>query len=330
MAGWAATATAWAALTALSASAQSGPGDESPAALVVRARAAEAHAQPAQALALYEQARAAAPTSRLAAVAERRIAWLKARSEGDFVPLHELMRFRRTAPVTAGATAQLERNLASFPAGLVRREARQAVGQAWLQLGRPHRAEKAFRALLGEPGLAVPEKRMAVIGVARALDAQGDPGRAARWLEAHGAPTTALLQRHYASSSRARVGRWIAAGLLAVCFLAMVLAAGVRWLDPRRLVRALVPRRMLVGAYVLLVPLALAYAFDSVTLDTFARLALGLGAVLAVTWAASDGLVTRGPTRARRVTVATASVLAHLAVAYLVLVAAGLPLSFTP
>lgn len=330
VAGCTATAVAWAALAAVSASAQSGPDDASPSSLVVRARAAEAHAQPARALALYEQARAAAPTSRLAGVAERRIAWLKARSEGDFEPLSELLRFRQTAPVTAGATAQLERRLAAFPAGRVRREARLAVGQAWLQLGRPHRAEKAFRALLGEPGLSVSDRQLAVIGVARAVDAQGDPGRAARWLEAHGGSTVVLLRRHYASSSRARVGRWVAMGLLAVCLVAMVLAAGLRWLDPRRFVRALRLRRMLVGAYVLLVPLVLAYAFAAVTLDTFSRLAVGLGAVLAVTWAASDGLVARGPTRGRRVAVAGASVVAHLAVAYLVLVAAGLPLSFTP
>jgi hypothetical protein len=88
----------------------------------------------AQALLDHRASVAAAPESEWAQRAADRIAWLKARSEGDFGPLARLERVRRS-PALASDPAALEalaRDAASFPPGQVRTEARMLVAEAWL------------------------------------------------------------------------------------------------------------------------------------------------------------------------------------------------------
>jgi hypothetical protein len=86
----------------------------------------------------------AAPGTAWALRASDRIAWLRARSEGDFAPLRRLEAVRRDplASSDPGAIAALARDLEAFPPGVVRVEARMLVAEAWS--GRMHRPAGAI------------------------------------------------------------------------------------------------------------------------------------------------------------------------------------------
>jgi hypothetical protein len=102
--------------------------------LVREARALDDAGEFARALDAYRAVVAAAPDSPEAERAANRVAWLGARSEGDFRPLERLETVRRD-PARAsdpGAIDALARDAAAFPAGTVRIEARMFVAEAWL------------------------------------------------------------------------------------------------------------------------------------------------------------------------------------------------------
>jgi hypothetical protein len=87
---------------------------------------------------------AAAPDSVWAQRAAARVAWLVARSEGDFEPLALLERVRRSPSLAADPDAvdALARDAEAFPPGQVRAEARMFVAEAYL--GRTHRPTDAL------------------------------------------------------------------------------------------------------------------------------------------------------------------------------------------
>ena len=79
------------------------PDRDAQSALVREADTAESEARPADALALWQRALLAAPTSRLAGRCERRIDYLSARAEGDFAPLADLLRMRKVPTASLDA-----------------------------------------------------------------------------------------------------------------------------------------------------------------------------------------------------------------------------------
>jgi hypothetical protein len=75
------------------------------------------------------------PTTSFARSARNRVIWIKARSEGDFLPLARLQRVRRN-PAVSSDPAEIEalaRDADGFPPGRVRAEARMFVAETWLK-----------------------------------------------------------------------------------------------------------------------------------------------------------------------------------------------------
>ncbi len=293
------------------------------------AQGAERDARPADAVALWRAARSAGPTSRLARRAEVRVAWLEARSEGGYAPLASLMRMQAFRPglLDRARLEAFERELATFPPGRVRREARAVVAQAWLErLRDPARAADAYEAWLREPGLAPDERHLATAGLAQARASAGDVRAGIATLErgGYGGRTEALELRRLA---RRQVGDLVA--LATVCVFALLaVVLGGRGVSRAPVIRrALAPARVVTAVALLVVPGALAYAYDPVTLDTFALLAAGGLAVVLLASISAAALQERGAPRARIATLAVAAVLAALAVGYLALGRAGFLLS---
>jgi hypothetical protein len=96
----------------------------------------------------------AAPHSRWAARASERADWLIARSEGDFVPLLRVERFRRDPALASDRVAidELAHEADAFPPGVVRVEARMLVAEAWMgRMGRPEDAIAELRLVAQDP-----------------------------------------------------------------------------------------------------------------------------------------------------------------------------------
>lgn len=295
------------------------------AALVREGEAAERAADPRRALEAYRRAIVAAPTSRLARRAEARRHWIEARSEGEFAPLASLLRLQqlRPAEVTRERIAAFEREVASFPRGRVRREARAVIAGAWLDRIRDARAaERAHRAWLAEPDLEPTEERLATAGLARSRAALGDVRGGAETLERAGFGGSSDA-RALRDQARREVGETIAyAVLLAFLVLAMALG-GWRGLRPAALKRALTPARVALAAWTLVVPALLAREYDHATEDTFVVAGLLFAAVLLVAGIAGAGLVESEAPRGRRIAVAAGAAAAALAAGYLALGYAG-------
>lgn len=123
-------------------------------AIYERAERAMAERRFADALTDYQAAAAADPTAPFIPAARARAAHLAARSEGGFVPLTRLEEVRRDPRRSSdqASVEALERDLASFPDGPVRSEARLVVAEAWWhRLGDPRRAIPLLRGALADP-----------------------------------------------------------------------------------------------------------------------------------------------------------------------------------
>jgi tetratricopeptide (TPR) repeat protein len=107
----------------------------------------------ADALAGYRAAAAEDPSASFARLARARAEDLETHAEGGFVPLARLEAVRRD-PRKSGDRAvieALERDLAGFPDGRVRAEARLVVAEAWWhRLGDPRRAIAPLEAVAGD------------------------------------------------------------------------------------------------------------------------------------------------------------------------------------
>jgi hypothetical protein len=107
----------------------------------------------AEALAAYRASIAADPSARVAGTAQARATDLEAHAEGGFEPLRRLEELRRDPQKASDRAAieALERDLARFPDGRVRAEARLFVAEAWWRrLGSPDRAIGLFEAALAD------------------------------------------------------------------------------------------------------------------------------------------------------------------------------------
>jgi hypothetical protein len=302
-------------------------GRDTQSALVREADRAESEARPADALALWRRALAAAPTSRLAGRCERRIAYLSARAEGDFVPLADLLRMRKVS-TDALDVARLEafaRRLDGYPPGPVRREGRELVADAWLaRLGDATRGRDAYARWLAEPGLDDAEKRLAASGLARALTQLGDPSAALAAMERAGLGATTDAD-DLRREGRRRGLRVFAALLLALFVVGGALLGGWRGLRLRALRRAFTPLRAVAAAWVLGGPLLLASRYDHAAFDTFATLALAGAGLLVLAAVYGTGLAEAS--RVRRRAVAAAAFGAVVGAGFFVLDRAGFLLS---
>lgn len=296
-------------------------------ALVREADRAESEARPSDAVALWREALAAAPTSRVAGRCETRIAYLTGRSEGAYAPLANLMRMRKlpTSALSAAVLDGYARRLDGYPRGRARREGRELVADAWLgRLGDARRARRAYEQWLAEPGVEDVERRLAASGLARAHTQLGDPGAALRAMQQAGlgASTDADDLR---VEARRRVLRVVAWALISAFLGAGLALGGYRGLQLARLRRALGPARLAAAIWVLGGPLLIAALFDDAAFDTFATLALAGGAVLLAATVFGAGL---GDAKSsRRHAVAVAAFAAMLGVGFLVLDGAGFLLS---
>ncbi len=292
----------------------------SPAERLREARAAETAHRPSDAAAAYRQLIEDAPTSRLATTARRRLEWLEARSEGGYAPLTTFLAFRDVVPGdrTSERTSAFEEAVAAFPEGRVRRESWALLGETWLTLEEPERAERAFRALLAGPGASETERVMGHTGIARALSARDGAGAGAAHLRDAGLQATPTHDTLARESQRAvgRVVAWCLVALLA----ASVLATGRRALARGAVLRrALALPRVAVAGVLVAFPVWLAQLYDHDTFDTFAFVGAGSAGVLALGSLGGEALSARDAGLGPRLTVATATVLAELSVGYLAL-----------
>lgn len=305
------------------------PRDLTVADLVRLAGQLERAHEPARAVAHYERAVAAAPTSRLAMRARRRLSYLQARADGGFGPLVIMQRFRARdrAARSEEATLAFERAVRRFPSGRVRVESWPLVGEAWLALGAPARAEAAFRAMVEEAAATDSERIAAHTGIARAVAAQRGAAAGAAHLERLGLDQTAT-HASLSRTARQEVGL-LAAWALIASFVLLVLATGRRELLRLAVLRrALSARRLAVAAYALGVPPWLAHRYDASALDTFLFLAVGGAVVLALASLAGEAMRERRARGAERIAVAAVAVAAHVAIGYLALDRAGQLLAF--
>ncbi|MGE0784221.1 MAG: tol-pal system YbgF family protein [Sandaracinaceae bacterium] len=290
---------------------------------------AERAHRPADALALYERAVELAPTSRLAGNARRRIADLRAHAEDGFAPLAALSAFRDRLPAerTPEVIAAFEEEARGFPSGRVRREARLAIGEAWLTADDPARARGAFEMLLTEPGLEPTERVLAETGIARAIAVDDGAAAGAAHLEAAGLDASSTHETLARQASRA-VGRVVGWVVLALFGLG-VLALGRRELASSSVVRrAFAWPRALAGLYVAGAPMLLAGRYDAEALDTFAIVgAASLGLLALASWV-GEALRERDAPRGQAIALAALCVLSHGAVGYLALDRAGHVVSF--
>jgi hypothetical protein len=257
------------------------------AATFEEAQAAEERYAFAEALALYERAPNGAA----------RAAWLRARSEGDFEPLAQLERARRTP------NADLERLVIAadaYPPGLVRAEAWAFAADGYSRRDQPEKAVPLWRRAARDPQADPVLAHAAIRSAVRAHLAAGDLDAARADLE--------WLPDDGAAKDVARLFRRRRLHIASIAVIVLVLAAaarGARWTT-----RGLAPALAL-AAFVALAGAALARGYEGASAAPF----LWFGAALVPLVVAARAWK-RGPPRAVR---AAACALSVVAAAFLVL-----------
>lgn len=293
--------------------------------LIARAESFERENQPREALAAWQRALELQRSSRLARRCEARIAYLSARSEGDFQPLARLMTMQHGGidAQSESAIRAFERDVARMPAGIVRRESRALIAEAWsTSIRAPAQAVEAYLVWLREGGLTPNERRSAMSGLASAYAANGETRRAAQALDAAGisrTPAAEMIRRE----AKRRVGRVVATGVVLLFVLIAIAAVARSGLSRAMLRSVLSPLAILAAGFACAVPLAIANWYDHAASDTFAVLGgVGLVALLLarLTGSAFDARPT--PTYLRAGAAVSAG-LAFLSVGYLLLDRAG-------
>ena len=263
-------------------------------------------------------AAAAAPDTRWAVRANDRLEWIRARSEGGFVPLARLERVRRD-PALADDPAALDalaREAESFPPGLVRVEARMLVAEAWLgRMGRPRDAMVELRRVADDPRAGPVTAALAERELVGALAAGGAVAEAAAEARAH---TSLLDPRFVRDITRLLRRRWIRWGAIVV--LAGFAGLAALALDGARRRRALgevlaalrgvAPVALPFVAFVGLAGGLLASRYESGNAAPFLLLGAGTLPLVFVARAWSAAGLNRAPARLARALFCGATVLA--------------------
>jgi hypothetical protein len=287
--------------------------------LMRQAEAAERSFEPARALSLYQRALDRDGRSRLARRIRARLAWLEARSEQGYQPLTRLLEMQ-TTPRVELQRAELERftaEVADFPPGLVRREALAFVAATWLDhFDDPRRALEAYRAWLASPDISEADRQLAATGVALTqARLEGDAAALAE-LEAAG-----LGQSPQAVALRAgRIGAigTLAAAISLLAFLALGLASG-GWRGVARLRQLVSPARLAIGAYVLGLPVWLAWRYDPRFGLPMTKVVLAMAAVVGCAALFGVGLSRSGASLRRVKLLAALSAFAVIAAGFVAL-----------
>lgn len=274
--------------------------------LLARARAAEDAFEPGRALALYREAEAVAPGSRLARRAKSRIAWLSARSDGDWRPLAELMRVRalKTAARDRIVLTRFAERIASLPDGRVRIESLEVLADGYLQLGDDSAALPLYAQLLASDQLSDAERQLAISKAAMAKARLGRGAESERDLEQAGLgdkPEAVYLR----AERLGRAGAWLAGALLAFFLGGSLFSGGARGFVAGALAEALAPRRIVLGAYVLALPLLMVWLYDWRLLPQVAAV-LGACAALVATSAVLGAGLRRAQVSERRLSLLAA------------------------
>jgi hypothetical protein len=210
---------------ALLGSSHSAHGSDSPSDRRAQARIAHDSAQKAagelrfaDALAGYRLAMELDPTAPFIKTARVRAADLQAHSEGGFMPLARLETVRRDARKSTSRTEieGLERDLAAFPDGRVRSEARLLVADAWqYRLGEPERATGPLQDVLADHSSDELSRTLALsklVALHRGLGRLDDARRTVeRWPDVAPAVRAEVMRL----VRRERL-RWASVGLLSV------------------------------------------------------------------------------------------------------------------
>ena len=266
----------------------------------------------------YAQSIARDPGGRYAARAAARVDSLRARSEGDYVPLTALERVRSSPTLSSDATAiaALARDADHFPPGPVRGEARLLAAQAYMgRLHRPGDAPPVLRAIALDTSASPDLRRIAVDLLTRVREERGEFAIA----------LTELNEIHAPEANIVRIRRQVRRAVLfriAWGSIALVLAAGV--LAIARLARTKRMRELLTAwkrplplAHLAMLSLGgayLAHSYEDHDVRPF--YAFGVGA-LAVYLAASAWSLAGSRHAVLRVARALACAIAVLAVSFL-------------
>lgn len=268
---------AWAALTfvAVSALAPAARADAADDAFA-DAVAAESRLELARAAAGYRAALDARPSASFALRARARLDDLEAHSEGGYEPLAALLRVRRD-PARASSFAELSellRQSATFPPGMVRREAWLLVAEGMSRrAGRPREGLEPALTLLADDGAPAVMRAAALSVAVFSKEALGDRGGAAALARTHRALSPTIAARFDRDDRRARmrVGALGALGAVAAA------AAWGLWRGARA---ALLPgARALAFALVAALSTLVLWLYDA-SLSARPFLLLALGALL--------------------------------------------------
>jgi hypothetical protein len=238
----------------------------------------------ARALAYDRASVAAAPGSVWAQRASARVAWLEARSEGDFGPLARLERVRRSPSLADDPEAvdALAREVRSFPPGKVRVEAQMFVAEAWLgRLRRPADALPLLRAVSDDPGADPLSSQLAERAIVDTLAGQGRLDEAAAEASSHAGRLDARFVKQARARARRRALRRGAiaelagfAGLAAIALLRARRRGALG--EARAALRGLAPVAVAFAAYVAAAGGLLASRYESGNAAPFVRLALAV------------------------------------------------------
>lgn len=294
-------------------------------ALIASAEAFEAASRPELALSAWQEALLAEPGSRLARRCEARISYLNERREGGFVPLADLMRMQHlgSAGQSRARIVEFESSLIHLPRGVVRKESRMLVAEAWAHsIGDARQAVRAYETLLRTEDLDDNERHAAWSALATLHSSLGETRQAEAMLSAAG------LQRTPAGAAIQREGTRVVGRIVALTFV-----IGFALIVTFVIVRARLPAAafkrvftmpgIVAALFIALVPMLVARAYDEAATDTFGLLALCVLLLLAASRLVGEAFDILRPRRALVSASAVAAALAVLSAGYLLLDRAG-------
>jgi len=197
-----------------------------------------------EALAGYDAVLSIDPSAPFAKQARTRAADLRAHAEGDFAPLARLEAVRRDPAPDRAAIEALARDVASFPPGRVRAEARIIVAEAlWHRFGEPSRAAAALAEAIADPSADKLTRALALNELVALERERGDIRAAARAI----APFPDLVPNLHAEIQRlvrrlylTRVASAVLGLLALVGALSIVRLVRAPGRDPEAIVRAVI------------------------------------------------------------------------------------------
>ncbi len=248
----------------------------------------------ARALAAFEDVLAHDPHGNAGYEAGKMVEMIRARSEGDFVPLRTLLAVRRSGGVAPDAIDDLVKAADGWPEGLVRVEAWHFAATAYAErLGRPQDAEQLLRKVLADPRASHDSIKFATHDLVGLRLRARDYDDAARIVAAAG-PHADDATKKLVERARLRARLHVASIVAVVVPLAGLLRAA-RSRKAFGAARRVLPLALVYVAYVALAGAALATGYERGTSKPFLFFGLVLLPLLllARVWSAAGAQTTR-------------------------------------